>query len=61
MPVSQTNERALEEYIERSLVGTSRYEEGNPADFSREFTCNSKTQKEFFQLILSAEPNCDRR
>jgi type I restriction enzyme R subunit len=34
MPVSQTNERALEECIERSLVEGSRDEKGNPADFA---------------------------
>jgi hypothetical protein len=32
--VSQTNEQALEDCIERSLVDRSRYETGNPADYS---------------------------
>ena len=35
--VSQTNEQALENCIERSLVEGSRYEKSNPADFDREF------------------------
>lgn len=35
--VSQTNEQALEDCIERSLVEGSRYEKGNPADFDCEF------------------------
>jgi type I restriction enzyme R subunit len=32
--VSQTNERALEDCIEQSLIEGSRYKQGNPADFA---------------------------
>ena len=35
--VSQSNEQALENCIETSLIQGSRYAKGNPADFDREF------------------------
>ena len=54
MPVSQTNERALEDCIERSLVERSRYEKGNPADFDREFALD---REKFWRFLETTQPN----
>lgn len=40
--VSKTNEQALEDCIEAALVASSRYEQGNPADFDREFAIDGE-------------------
>lgn len=40
--VSQTNEQALENCMENSLINHSRYEKGNGADFDREFAIDSE-------------------
>jgi type I restriction enzyme, R subunit len=53
MPVSQTNERALEDCIERSLVEGSRYEKGNPADFDREFAID---REKFWCFLQATQP-----
>jgi type I restriction enzyme, R subunit len=53
MPVSQTNERALEDCIERSLVEGSRYETGNPADFDRAFALDPV---KFWHFLETTQP-----
>jgi type I restriction enzyme, R subunit len=53
MPVSQTNERALEDCIERSLVEGSRYETGNPADFDRQFALD---RVKFWHFLETTQP-----
>ncbi|MBD1847613.1 type I restriction endonuclease subunit R [Cyanobacteria bacterium FACHB-63] len=53
MPVSQTNEQALETCIERSLVERSRYETGNPADFDREFALD---RTKFWHFLETTQP-----
>ena len=47
MPVSQTNETALENCIERSLLEHARYEKGIPADFDRTFTIDRGERLDF--------------
>ena len=39
--VSQTNETALEECIQQSLINDAGYQQGNPADLDREFAIDS--------------------
>jgi type I restriction enzyme, R subunit len=51
--VSQTNEQALENCIERSLVEDSRYEKGNPADFDREFALD---REKFWRFLETTQP-----
>jgi type I restriction enzyme R subunit len=51
--VSQTNEQALEDCIERSLVEGSRYEKGNPADFDREFALD---REKFWRFLETTQP-----
>ena len=51
--VSQTNEQALENCIERSLVEGSRYEKGNPADFDREFALD---REKFWRFLETTQP-----
>jgi len=53
MPVSQTNERALEECIEAALTEHSRYEKGNPADFDREFAID---RDKFWRFLETTQP-----
>jgi type I restriction enzyme R subunit len=40
--VSQTNEKNLEDLIERSLITNSRYEKGGSADYDREFAIDKQ-------------------
>jgi type I restriction enzyme R subunit len=51
--VSQTNEQALEDCIERSLVEGSRYEKGNSADFDREFALD---REKFWRFLETTQP-----
>lgn len=51
--VSQTNEQALENCIETSLIDRSRYEKGNPADFEREFAIDSA---KFWRFLETTQP-----
>jgi type I restriction enzyme R subunit len=51
--VSQTNEQALENCIERSLVEGSRYEKGNLADFDREFALD---RDKFWRFLETTQP-----
>jgi type I restriction enzyme, R subunit len=51
--VSQTNEQALENCIERSLIEGSRYEKGNPADFDREFAID---REKFWRFLQTTQP-----
>ncbi|WP_009632500.1 type I restriction endonuclease subunit R [Synechocystis sp. PCC 7509] len=51
--VSQTNEKALENCIETSLIDRSRYEKGNPADFEREFAIDSA---KFWRFLETTQP-----
>jgi type I restriction enzyme, R subunit len=51
--VSQTNEQALENCIERSLIEGSRYEKGNPADFDREFAID---REKFWHFLETTQP-----
>jgi len=51
--VSQTNEQALEDCIERSLVEASRYEKGNSADFDREFALE---REKFWRFLETTQP-----
>jgi type I restriction enzyme, R subunit len=51
--VSQTNEQALENCIERSLLEGSRYEKGNPADFDREFAID---REKFWRFLEITQP-----
>jgi type I restriction enzyme, R subunit len=51
--VSQTNEQALENCIERSLVEFSRYETGNPADLDREFALD---REKFWHFLETTQP-----
>ncbi len=51
--VSQTNERALENCIETSLIQGSRYEKGNPADFDREFAID---REKFWRFLETTQP-----
>ncbi|MDX2231107.1 MAG: DEAD/DEAH box helicase family protein [Leptolyngbyaceae cyanobacterium bins.349] len=51
--VSQANEQALENCIERSLVEGSRYEPGNPADFDREFALD---REKFWRFLETTQP-----
>ncbi len=53
--VSQTNEQALENCIETSLIDNSRYEKGNPADFDREFAIDSEKFWRFLETTQPAE------
>ncbi len=53
--VSQTNERALEDCIEASLVEGSRYEPGNPADFDREFAIDRAKFWHFLETTQAEE------
>jgi len=53
MPVSQTNERALEDCIEAALIERSRYEKGNPADFDREFAID---REKFWRFLETTQP-----
>ena len=53
--VSQTNERALENCIETSLIDHSRYEKGNPADFEREFAIDSEKLWRFLETTQPKE------
>lgn len=51
--VSQTNEQALEDCIERSLIEGSRYEKGNPADFDRQFALDLD---KFWRFLQTTQP-----
>lgn len=51
--VSQTNERALEDCIEATLVEGSRYEKGNPADFDRQFALDLD---KFWRFLETTQP-----
>jgi type I restriction enzyme, R subunit len=51
--VSQTNEQALETCIETALVERSRYEQGNPADFDREFAID---REKFWRFLETTQP-----
>ncbi len=51
--VSQTNEQALENCIEKSLIDDSRYEKGNPGDFDPEFAIDSE---KFWLFLESTQP-----
>ncbi|HEY9634854.1 MAG TPA: DEAD/DEAH box helicase family protein [Coleofasciculaceae cyanobacterium] len=51
--VSQTNEQALENCIETSLIKRSRYEKGNSADFDREFAID---REKFWQFLETTQP-----
>ncbi len=53
MPVSQTNETALENCIERSLLNNARYEKGTPADFDRTFTID---REKFWRFLTTTQP-----
>ena len=53
MPVSQTNETALENCIERSLLNNARYEKGIPADFDRTFTID---REKFWRFLTTTQP-----
>jgi type I restriction enzyme, R subunit len=53
MPVSQTNEQALEECIERSLIEGSRYEQGHRADFDRKFALD---HEKFWRFLETTQP-----
>src|SRR4028118_1948684 len=51
--VSQTNEQALENCIETSLIKRSRYEKGNPADCDREFAID---REKFWRFLETTQP-----
>ena len=51
--VSQTNEQALKNCVERSLVEASRYEKGNSADFDREFAID---RDKFWRFLETTQP-----
>jgi type I restriction enzyme, R subunit len=51
--VSQTNEQALENCIERSLVQAARYEPGIPADFDRTFAID---RAKFWRFLETTQP-----
>jgi type I restriction enzyme, R subunit len=51
--VSQTNEQALENCIERSLVQAARYEPGIPADFDRTFAID---RAKFWRFLKTTQP-----
>ena len=53
--VSQTNETALENEIERSLVDDAHYHQGNPADFDREFAIDRVKFWQFLETTQSDE------
>lgn len=53
--VSQTNEQALENCIETSLIDHSHYEKGNGADFDREFAIDSEKFWRFLETTQKAE------
>ncbi|MEM6838754.1 MAG: DEAD/DEAH box helicase family protein [Cyanobacteria bacterium P01_C01_bin.120] len=53
--VSQTNEQALEDCIEAALVEGSRYEQGNPADFDREFAIDREKFWRFLETTQAEE------
>ncbi|MEB3231494.1 MAG: DEAD/DEAH box helicase family protein [Leptolyngbyaceae bacterium] len=53
--VSKTNEQALEDCIEAALVEGSRYEQGNPADFDREFACDRAKFWRFLETTQAEE------
>ena len=51
--VSQTNEQALENCIEKSLINNSRYEKGETADYDREFAID---KQKFWQFLQTTQP-----
>ena len=53
--VSQANERALEDCIEAALMEGSRYEQGNPADFDREFAIDRAKFWRFLEITQAEE------
>ena len=59
--VSQTNEQALEDLIERSLIANSRYEKGDSADYDREFAIDKQKFWQSTPLFDSVIVVTDRR
>ena len=53
--VSKTNEQALEDCIEAALVEGSRYEQGSPADFDREFAIDREKFWRFLETTQAEE------
>jgi len=53
--VSQSNEQALENCIETSLIQGSRYAKGNPADFDREFAIDRDKFWHFLETTQAEE------
>ncbi|BAZ53911.1 hypothetical protein NIES4103_65950 [Nostoc sp. NIES-4103] len=51
--VSKTNEQALENCIETALVKRAGYQQGNPADFDREFAID---REKFWQFLETTQP-----
>ena len=51
--VSQTNEQALENCIEKALVEGARYEKGDPANFDREFAIDPE---KFWHFLETTQP-----
>jgi len=51
--VSQTNEQALENCIEKALVEGARYEKGDPANFDREFAID---REKFWRFLETTQP-----
>jgi type I restriction enzyme R subunit len=52
--VSQTNETALEDCIQQSLINDAGYQQGNPADFDREFAID---RVKFWQFLETTQPD----
>ncbi|MEO0348658.1 MAG: DEAD/DEAH box helicase family protein [Cyanobacteria bacterium P01_A01_bin.15] len=52
--VSQTNEQALENCIEKALVEGAGYEKGSPADFDREFAIDTG---KFWRFLETTQPD----
>ncbi|WP_434686233.1 type I restriction endonuclease subunit R [Pseudanabaena minima] len=53
--VSQTNEKKLEDLIERSLITNSRYEKGDSADYDREFAIDKQKFWQFLETTQSQQ------
>ena len=51
--VSQTNEQALENCIEKALVEGARYEKGDPTNFDREFAIDAE---KFWRFLETTQP-----
>lgn len=56
--LSQTNEPAIENCIEKALVEGARYETGDPADFDREFALD---REKFWRFLETTRPEAPNR